>query len=122
MVLRKREGSSTRTVFLSDSKQEYRLLPSALMTRAMAWVIVKDEGGVDVSSAAAKTFRFGLPITHPLAMDLPTLHNQYVLGYGMVLSQFDVGWVLNSGSVELCSWVAVYLCTCGEIPPKGIGS
>jgi hypothetical protein len=32
------------------------------MTRAMAWVGVKDGGGVEVSSAAAKTWRFGRPI------------------------------------------------------------
>lgn len=32
------------------------------MTRAMAWVGVKDGGGVEVSSAAAKTLRFGRPI------------------------------------------------------------
>jgi hypothetical protein len=62
MVLRKRERSSTRTSFWSGSEQEYRQFPSALMTRAMAWVGVKDGGGVEVSSAAAKTLRFGRPI------------------------------------------------------------
>lgn len=62
MVLRKRERSSTRRSFWSGSEQEYRQFPSALMTRAMAWVGVKDGGGVEVSSAAAKTLRFGRPI------------------------------------------------------------
>jgi hypothetical protein len=62
MVLRKRDGSSTSIVFCSGSVQEYKQFPSALMTRAMAWVVVKDEGGVEVSSAAAKTLRLGRPI------------------------------------------------------------
>jgi hypothetical protein len=44
-------------------------LPSALMTRAMAWVGVKDEGGVDVSSAAANTLRFGRPMLKLLLAD-----------------------------------------------------
>ena len=62
MVFRNRDGSSTRTVWLSGSEQEYKLFPSALMTRAMDCVAVKADGGVEVSSAAAKTFRFGRPI------------------------------------------------------------
>ncbi len=39
--------------------QEYKLFPSALMTRAIDWVAVKADGGVEVSSAAANTLRFG---------------------------------------------------------------
>ncbi len=38
------------------------------MTRAMAWVVVKMEGGVEVSSAAAKTLRLGRPILERLAI------------------------------------------------------
>lgn len=68
MVLRKRDGSSTSIVFFSGSVQEYKQFPSALMTRAMAWVVVKDEGGVAVSSAAAKTLRLGRPILERFAM------------------------------------------------------
>jgi hypothetical protein len=70
IVLRKRDGSSTRTVFWSGREHEYRLLPSALITRAMTWDIVKDDGGVEVSSAAAKTLRFGRPIFDLLLVDL----------------------------------------------------
>ncbi len=68
MVLRKRDGSSTSTVFCPGRAQEYKEFPSALMTRAMAWVVVKDEGGVEVSSAAAKTLRLGRPILERLAV------------------------------------------------------
>lgn len=42
--------------------QEYKLFPSALITRAMFCVAVRASGGVEVSSAAAKTFLFGRPI------------------------------------------------------------
>ena len=62
MVFRKRDGSSTRIVFLSGREHEYKLFPSALTTRAIDCVAVKADGGVEVSSAAAKTFRFGRPI------------------------------------------------------------
>lgn len=62
IVFRNREGNSTRIVLVSGREQEYKLFPSALMTRAMDWVVVNTEGGVEVSSAAAKTFRFGRPI------------------------------------------------------------
>jgi hypothetical protein len=62
IVFRNREGNSTRTVLVSGREQEYRLFPSALMTLAMDWVVVNTEGGVEVSSAAAKTFRFGRPM------------------------------------------------------------
>jgi len=62
IVLRKREGSSTRTSVLFERTQEYKLFPVALMTRAMRWVGVKESGGVEVSTAAACTLRFGLPI------------------------------------------------------------
>jgi hypothetical protein len=34
----------------------------------MAWVVVKMEGGVEVSSAAAKTLRLGRPILERLAI------------------------------------------------------
>jgi hypothetical protein len=33
-----------------------------LITRAMVWVGVKDDGGVDVSSAVANMLRFGRPM------------------------------------------------------------
>lgn len=49
-------------MFFSGREQEYRLFPSALMTRAIDWVAVRADGGVEVSSAAAKTLRFGLPM------------------------------------------------------------
>lgn len=49
-------------VFLSGSAQEYKLFPSALITRAMDCVAVRADGGVEVSSAAAKTFRFDRPM------------------------------------------------------------
>lgn len=62
MVFRNRDGSSTRTVFLVGREQEYKLFPSALITRAMDCVAVRVGGGVEVSSAAAKTFLFGRPI------------------------------------------------------------
>jgi hypothetical protein len=61
----------------------------------MAWVFVKDEGGVDVSSAAAKTLRFGRPISSSLAVDLP------VSGFGLL----DMASWLGAGpffELELC--------------------
>ncbi len=45
--------------FWSGSVQEYKLFPSALTTRAIDWVAVKADGGVEVSSAAANTLRLG---------------------------------------------------------------
>jgi hypothetical protein len=53
-------------ILLSASEQEYKLFPSDLMTWAIDCVTVKADGGVDVSSAAAKTFRFDRPIAQYL--------------------------------------------------------
>ncbi len=62
MALRKRDGSSTSTVFWSGNEHEYKLFPSALITRAIDWLAVNADGGVKVSSAAAVTLRFGRPM------------------------------------------------------------
>jgi hypothetical protein len=62
IVFLNRDGSSTRIVFLSGKEHEYKLLPSPLITRAMDWLAVRVDGGVDVSSAAAATFLFGRAI------------------------------------------------------------
>lgn len=47
-------------VFWLGNEHEYKLFPSALITRAIDWVVVSSEGGVEVSSAAATMLRFGL--------------------------------------------------------------
>lgn len=62
MVFRKRSASSTRTVLVLGKVQVYKLLPSALVTRAMTWSAVSSSGGVADSSAAATMLRLGFPI------------------------------------------------------------
>ena len=47
---------------MSGRLQAYRLLPVALKTCAIDWEAVRAVGGVEVSSAAAWTLRFGRPI------------------------------------------------------------
>ena len=93
MVFRKRERSSTRTSFWSGSEQEYRQFPSALMTRAMAWVGVKDGGGVEVSSAAAKMLRFGRPILGSL--------NNGLISRGFWVGKIAIGLDQNVFALEL---------------------
>lgn len=62
MVFRKRSASSTRTGLVFGRVQVYKLLPSALVTRAMTWSAVSSSGGVADSSAAATMLRLGFPI------------------------------------------------------------
>lgn len=60
-------------VFLFGSEQEYKLLPSPLITRAIDWVAVRADGGVEVSSAAAARFLFGRAISANIRAEISRL-------------------------------------------------
>ncbi len=61
---RNREGNSTSCCSFTDgSSTEYKLFPSAFLTRAIACPSSKTVGGVEVSAAVASRLRFGRTIS-----------------------------------------------------------